>query len=58
LNGGYSTSDPFLEEFRRDVKKLHKKYRSIKKDILDAKRDYRHEAIGTYFEAIAEFRLV
>jgi hypothetical protein len=24
-----------VEEFRRDVKKLHKKYRSIKKDILD-----------------------
>jgi hypothetical protein len=24
-----------VEEFRRDVKKLHKKYRSIKKDILN-----------------------
>jgi len=24
-----------VEEFRRDIKKLHKKYRSIKKDILD-----------------------
>ena len=24
-----------VEEFQKDVKKLHKKYRSIKKDILE-----------------------